>query len=338
MFGFLGRYRAYVLVGAMLLLPLVLLYAQTRSKESRGPVVGLIVDAAGAVERVLLAATGWVSDGLQKYVTSVGNAEELMRLRRQTQSKEALQARIHELEAQNVALRKLAQAAERLDGPRPLGARIIGRSGAPLTRIARIDRGSLDGVKRGDGVVTDAGVIGRVLSTGFFTSDVLLISDPASAFDVVVQRTRARGVLRGEGTEEQYRAKVQDFDRLADVQIGDVVVTSGLESAFPPGVLVGIVEDVAPREDGLYLRATLTPSVRLSDVEWVHVLVRAPPSRPVLVGGTGPILPELTQYGFEGPPRPPPEPEPKKRVWRPKPKPTPAPVETPQPAAAEVPP
>lgn len=285
MWDLLQRYRGLALVGALLLAPLVLLYAQTRSPAARGPVVGFVIDGSSVIERALLWAAGGVSDWLQRYTISVGEHDELLQLRRERVSAAALKVRVAELERENERFRSLALLAQRIDGPRPLGARVIGRTGAPLTRLLRIDRGSDDGVARGDGVISIDGVVGRVLSVGRHSSDVLLLTDPSAAVDVIVQRTRARGVLRGTGQTSAYRARVEDFDRLADVAAGDVLVTSGLGRRFPPGLPVGEVDEVALREDGLYQLATLRPSVRMHELEDVLVLLRrAPPRLPLLAG------------------------------------------------------
>lgn len=290
MWSALMRHRGWMFAGALFVLPVVLLYAQTRSPKARGPVVGVIVDVAGFVERGLLYATGGLSDFLDEYVYAMGNAEELARLRQNAMKTKVLQAEIRELEAANEQLRSLAQVAARIDGPRPVGARVIGRSGAPLARIARIDRGRRDGVKRGDGVISSGGVVGRVLDAGYRSSDVLLATDPASAIDVVVQRTRARGIVRGKGETKVYEAEVQDFDRLAEISPGDTLVTSGLDPALPPGLYVGELLDVKRDEDGLYQRARVQPGANLAAVERVLVLIsRQPSRRPQLAKEDAPV-------------------------------------------------
>ncbi|MFZ9886366.1 MAG: rod shape-determining protein MreC [Myxococcota bacterium] len=286
MWDLLQRYRGLALVGALLVAPLILLYAQTRNPATRGPVVGIVIDGSSLIEEALLWAAGGVSDWLQRYTISVEEHDELLRLRRERVSAAALKVRVSELERENESIRSLALLAQRVDGPRPLGARVIGRSGAPLTRLLRIDRGADDGVARGDGVISVDGVVGRVLVVGRHSSDVLLLTDPSAAVDVIVQRTRARGVLRGTGQTSAYRARVEDFDRLADVAAGDVLVTSGLGRKFPPGLPVGEVDEVALREDGLYQLATARPSVQMHELEHVLVLLRRPPPRLPLLAGS----------------------------------------------------
>lgn len=283
MFRLLARYKRGVLIALLASMPAVMLFAQTRHPASRGPVVGLVIDVASVVERFLLAGTGWVSDLLTTYVTSVNAVDELSALRRQERFVVGLQAELDELRLENERLRKLSNLASGIDGPQPLGANIIGRSGAPLSRVARIDRGRRDGVRRGDTVVSARGVVGRVLTAGFVASDVLLLTDPTSSIDVVVQRTRVRGLVRGFGDDGRYRAQVEDFDRLADVQPGDVLLTSGLDKRTPQGLFVGVVEVVEEREDRLYRRAEVRPGAPLATVEQVLVLVgRAQERRPML--------------------------------------------------------
>lgn len=273
MWDALARYRALILVGALLSAPPILLWGQTRAPNARGPIVGVVIELASWIERPLLAVSGVISDGLTVYIGSVASGEELIRLRRNQNELVAAKNRIRELERENDAFRHLAQAAQRIDGPRPLGARIIGRTGAPLTRLARIDRGKADGVRRGDGVITLGGVVGQILSVGRHTSDILLMTDPLSALDVVVQRTRARGIIRGSGFDDAYRARVEDFDRLEDVQAGDTLVTSALTTHFPSGILVGEIREVASRADSVYRRAEVVPAVEMAALEHVLVLI-----------------------------------------------------------------
>ena len=283
MLSFLQRHKGLVVVGALLLLPAVMLYAQTRRGGGRGPVVGALLDASGVMERAMLWASGGLLDLIQHYVTSVNNQEELSQLRRERQSADALASRVEELSIENEHLRGLANASGAVDGPRPLGARVIGRSGQPLARLVTIDRGANHGVARGDGVIAEDGVVGVVLAVGRYSSDVLVLTDPASAIDVVVQRSRARGIIRGRGDDDKYAAVVEDFDRLRDVQPGDNVVTSGIGARFPVGMLVGSIVDVDDADD-LTLRALIQPAVNLARVEHVAVLVGRPAPRAPALG------------------------------------------------------
>jgi rod shape-determining protein MreC len=271
--SFLQRHKGLVVVGVLLVLPAIMLIAQTRRVGSRGPVVGVILDVGGVVERGLLWATGGLMDAIEHYVTSVDSYDELVRLRRERVAVDVLDARVAELSIENERLRALANAAGTVSGPRPVGARVIGRTGAPLAHLVSIDKGSAHGLRRGDGVISVDGVVGVVLAVGRAHADVLTLTDPAAAIDVLVQRSRARGVLRGLGADDKYAAIVEDFDRLRDVQPGDPVVTGGIGARFPPGLLVGSVVDVDDRDD-LTLRAVIRPAVDVARLEHVAVLIQ----------------------------------------------------------------
>jgi rod shape-determining protein MreC len=281
----LRRHKALVVVGVLLVLPLVLLFAQTRARQKgggRGGVVGVVVDVAGGIERAMLWVTGGLSDGIDHYIGAVSSYEELVTLRRERMASDALQAKIDELAIENERLRGLARAAAVVDGPRPLGARVLARTGQPLTQLITLNRGSHHGVRRGDGVIGEDGVVGVVLSTGRLTSDVLLLTDPSSAIDVVVQKTRARGIVRGRGDADKYAAVVEDFDRLRDVGPGDAIVTSGIGQRFPPGLLVGVVVDVKDRGE-LTREALVRPATPFARLEHVAILVgRDAPEAPAL--------------------------------------------------------
>lgn len=293
MLSFLQRHKGLVVVGMLLVLPAVMLVAQTRRGGGRGPVVGVVLDVAGVIERGLLWAAGGLMDGVEHYVTSVGSYEELARLRRERSSVQGLEARVAELSIENERLRALANATQAINGPQPLGARVIGRTGAPLAHVVTVDKGSAHGVRRGDGVVSVNGVVGVVVAVGRAHADIQTLTDPAAAIDVLVQRSRARGVLRGLGANDKYAAVVEDFDRLRDVQKGDPVVTGGVGARFPVGLLVGHVVDVDERDD-LTLRAVIRPSVEVARVEHVAILVeRETPAAPTLDDDTAAVPPPI---------------------------------------------
>jgi rod shape-determining protein MreC len=256
-----------------MIVPCVLLYAQTRTPSARGPVVGVIIDATSFLETGMIEVTGGISDFLFRYVGSFLDADELLRFRREAVAQQSLRAQIAELQFENEVMSGLLRKSEVLDGPRPIGARIVGRAVELLSHHARIDQGKWGGVFRGDGVVNQDGAVGRVLEAGRVASDVLFLTDPSSVLDVVVQRTRARGLLRGEGREDQYGLRIEDLDRLADVKEGDKIVTSGLEPAFPAGILVGEIVEVAKEMDGFYQKAQVKPVVDFARVEHVLVLI-----------------------------------------------------------------
>jgi rod shape-determining protein MreC len=121
-------------------------------------------------------------------------------------------------------------------------------------------------------VVSAQGLVGQIRRTSGRHADVLLTVDQESAIDVVVQRTGARGMLRGTGESNRYLCRMQYLRREDEIEIGDEVYTSGLGRRFPPAILVGRVVRVERQEFGLYQEVEVAPSVSFSDLEEVLLL------------------------------------------------------------------
>jgi rod shape-determining protein MreC len=133
-----------------------------------------------------------------------------------------------------------------------------------------IDRGSQDGVSEGMPVVVAEGVVGRVIKTARRESRVLLITDASSAVAGLVQRTRARGVCRGQGDLLAF-----DFAmHWEEIEEGDLIVTSGMGGVFPKGLSVGTVKRVKLSEFGLFQSVEIAPAVDFYRLEEVLVLFK----------------------------------------------------------------
>ncbi|MEN9222903.1 MAG: rod shape-determining protein MreC [Thermostichus sp. BF3_bins_97] len=186
-----------------------------------------------------------------------------------------LQALVAELQYQNRELKQLLQFTEQM----PAGgipAAVVGRSADHWWQQLTLSRGSQQGVKVGDVVMAPGGLIGRVESVTPNTSRVLLISDPTSRVGVMLSRSRHMGVMRGTGTQN---AILEFFDKDPKVEVGDVVVTSGLSSFYPAGVVVGTIRavnlDASPAP-----QATIELSAPLGLLEWGLIYSYAQTSTP----------------------------------------------------------
>jgi len=119
------------------------------------------------------------------------------------------------------------------------------------------------------GVVTPLGVVGQVVSVTGRTAKVLLLTDPSSGIDVLVQRTRARGIVSG---SLDYGTILKYVKRSEDVQEGDRLITSGIDGVFPKGLLVGTVTKARKQQLGLFQLIEVTPAVLASRTEEVLVV------------------------------------------------------------------
>jgi len=133
-----------------------------------------------------------------------------------------------------------------------------------------IDRGSTSGIRPGMPVITDLGLVGLVSGTTPRAAKVLLISDPQSRVDSYVQRSRARGSVRGAGERE---CDFQYVLREEDVHVGDLLLTSGLGAVYPKGLVLGHVRALEKQPYGLFLRAEVEPAVDFRQLEEVFVIL-----------------------------------------------------------------
>lgn len=152
-----------------------------------------------------------------------------------------------------------------------VSATIIGEDGSPWFSTMTIDRGASSGIREGMPVVAAGGVVGQIVKVAPSTSRVVLLTDHASGIAAMIQRSRARGVVKGKGNG----LCVMEFSmRDDDVKIGDMVLSSGIGGIFPKGLPIGEVSMVKRAEYGMFQTITIRPYVRLLRLEEVLVLLR----------------------------------------------------------------
>jgi rod shape-determining protein MreC len=131
-------------------------------------------------------------------------------------------------------------------------------------------------------------VVGTTLKSAGDTVDVRLVVDAGSGVDVIVQRTGARGFVRGTGDEGKYSCSVEYVQRNDEVEVGDLLVTSGVGRRFPRGIPVGTVTQVNRREFGSFQQVMATPAVDFSRLEEVLIVMSTPTDEPVASGSVKP--------------------------------------------------
>jgi rod shape-determining protein MreC len=151
-------------------------------------------------------------------------------------------------------------------------AEIIGAAATPDFRTVTIDKGKGDGLRPDMAVISPAGVVGRVVVPSTRSAKVQLIIDRNAAAGALVERSRAQGVIVGEGEA----LRMDYVSEVADIAVGDVVVTSGIDGIYPKGFVIGRVDSVE-KSGGAYKRITVKPSVDFSALEEVLVVVTPTP-------------------------------------------------------------
>jgi rod shape-determining protein MreC len=175
---------------------------------------------------------------------------------------------VQEVSLQNKRLRKLLAFVDDLDRP-ALPAQVIGEDVSNWARTVIIDKGARSGLRHGLPVVAAEGVVGRIIKIAPSSSRVLLITDASSAVAALIQRTRTRGVARGRGENLSVEYVLRD----ADIQMGDLLITSGMGGVFPKGLPLGLVESVEKDQFGLFQRVKTSTAVDFSHLEEVMVVV-----------------------------------------------------------------
>ena len=172
------------------------------------------------------------------------------------------QATARKLSSENKQLKDLLNFAPGAE-PGFITARVIADTGGAFVHSVLVNAGARNGVAKGQAVVADDGLVGRVHGVGRRAGRVLLLTDLNSRIPVTIEATRTRAVLAGDNSERPHLIHLPPG---ASVSVGDRVVTSGHGGAFPPGVPVGVVANVG--EGG----ATVKPYVHRDRLEFVRVV------------------------------------------------------------------
>lgn len=251
-----------------LLLSVFILSAAARGQLRNEPVGAVLFWILRPLQIGAQETANWIKGIQANYGTLVGFKADNERLRKRIQDLEVERQRYLEAEATNRKLQQLLNFRSHL----PAGsvtASIIANSASSWFQSCLLDKGSADGLAKGMAAVTPLGVVGQVVSVTARSAKVLLLTDPNSGIDVLVQRTRSRGIVSGSlesGTILKY------MKRSEDIQEGDRLITSGLDGVFPKGLMVATVIKVRKQHIGLFQWIEVQPAVLSSRTEEVLVV------------------------------------------------------------------
>jgi rod shape-determining protein MreC len=212
-------------------------------------------------------------------------------LRHTRQQNHDLQLEIARLRQEQAAFAEDAQQGRRVQAllgfqqqyiASTVAAQVVSTSGSDRSRLVYIDKGSKDGLKPDQAVITPDGIVGKLRDVWAHSAQLLLINDPTAGAGVILESTRIRGIIRG-----AVSGKVEITNLTADSRIkpGEHVITSGGDGVFPRGLPVGVIESIAPDpEHQPYTAITIKPAADLARLEEVLV-----------VTGTQATLPALAQ-------------------------------------------
>lgn len=262
------RLQIPVILAIAILLIFTLISASLREVHPLKPLESLVVGATAPVfnffhESVAVGSRIW-----RGYIFLVGVQAENERLKLKTQESQSREALYQEAFLEKERLRQLLELKNQAALP-VTGARIIGYDFSIWFKCAFLDKGATDGIKQGMAVLNAAGVVGRVVEVYPDYAKVLLLIDRTSAADALVQRNRLRGILNGIGAN---RCFLRYVHKNQDVQIGDVILASGLGGIFPRGMVLGTVTAVDKKVPGLFQEIEVEPAADFTRLEEVLVV------------------------------------------------------------------
>ncbi|MEE9614267.1 MAG: rod shape-determining protein MreC [Thermodesulfobacteriota bacterium] len=279
MTAFLRRHQVILSATVLCLFSLHLTVTEKKGVGGAVLVKGVLAGLTSPLQSALLGVRSFVEDTWSGYLYLVGLREE----------NETLKETVHALNEENNSLReelRLSAGLNYLMGFKrdysltTLPADTLGFSafeaGGGWTRTATLGKGADHGIGANMPVVRPEGVAGRVIAVTAGTSTVLLLTDPRSNIDVILQRTRVKGVAQGDGSGGIILKYLRELE---DVRVGDRVVTAGLAGVFPKGLLVGEVTRVEKGGDNFFSRVEVRPYVGLSKIEEVLVVTEDPHPR-----------------------------------------------------------
>jgi rod shape-determining protein MreC len=270
MHSFFHRYRVVLSCGFFLTISLFLATANLRVPYSVDPVGVLLLEVMHPLQLGMTVLSQGAGRLWDRYLTLWTLEEENQELRRKLDELERISQRVVELDLTNRRLERLLALRDEI-GREAIAARVVGRNPTAWVHTVVLDKGERHGVAKGMAVLTPEGVVGQVVSVSAHTARVLLISDPNSGVDALVQRTRVRGIATGTIDGGCVLKYIQRGDEVA---VGDTIITSGLDGTFPKGQPIGTVTWVGTKDSRMFQDVEVKLSAELAKVE--EVLVVAP--------------------------------------------------------------
>ena len=268
------KQRPGIVLGVAVVLHVVLISAQVNTATGMPLLRVITFGAFSEVQRALNGGVTGVQDFWNGYIALRRVNDENAALRQQLQD---LQIKLQEeraLAQRTEDLRQLLELRQRSD-LETTAAEIIAGAASPEFRTVTIDKGSNSRLQTDMAVLSPSGVVGRVILPSRRASKVQLLVDRNAAAGAIIERTRAQGVVFGDGTDE---LRMDYVPGTTEVKAGDLVVTSGIDGIYPKGFVIGTVES-AERGPGTYHEIRVRPAVDFARLEEVLVVLTPPPGR-----------------------------------------------------------
>lgn len=271
--GSFKRYRDTFIVVLLLAVPFFFLRSSIRKPEEVGVVDRALMRLVAPIEYAASALARSLSSLVSDYVYLVDVKADNDKL---VYENARLRAELRQLglaEAENRRLRRLLGLRETIPDL-TVSAVVVAKDTTEYFRVAHVvvdQTGS--GVRPNLPVISLEGAVGTVLRVAGDRVEVRLAVDSGFGVDVVVERNQARGFVRGQGNPDRYAVRVEYVQRVDEVEVGDLLVTSGVGCRFPKGIPVARVTRVTQRGFGIYQTVEARPTVDFSRLQEVLIVL-----------------------------------------------------------------
>lgn len=265
--------RKVFLAIVVIVLPLLAVNMQRKSEEELW-FTKPFTWSAGLIQKAYSSFSSGVRGTTAMYIDLINIKVQNRELQRENAELRAQLGSMTELKMENERLSNLLgfKQAANLE---LLAGRVIGRDLLAEHHTIWIDRGTEHGVKKNMATITTGGVVGYIYRTEATTSQILLLTDRYAVIDAIVQRSRARGFVEGYAKDQ---ARLRFLKRSDDVQVGDLIVTSGLNNIFPKGFQIGTVTAIDKSRYGMTQDVEIKPTVEAMHLEEVFVVLNTQPT------------------------------------------------------------
>ncbi len=265
--------RFFVVLAIVTVVILILMAVSTVTSDKAnvaGDAVGTVVTPVQKVFRSIGSATG---NFFSRFKSNSYYREENERLSAEVAKLEEETRELNALRNENERLRGLLSLEETYGDYEMVGARVVAKDPGAWYSAFKIDKGTADGLKKYDAVMTDKGLVGYIYEVGSTWSSVVSVIDSKSAAGCIIERTGDTAVV--EGSVElmtEGNCHLSYLSRDAEVAVGDFVETSGLGGIYPEGLLIGKIKSLSVDSQGLYYEAVVEPAVDFERVAEVMVI------------------------------------------------------------------
>jgi rod shape-determining protein MreC len=259
----------------LVVIPLLILHLALLSLQIEGPSGTLLFKTwTLAVQAPVISFSSGIARAVRRvwsnYVWMVGARSENQQLQETVRRLSLLNSSYEQERQENARLRRLLSMTDSASY-KTVGARVVARTPSFLSNVIYIDRGSKDGVRIDEPVISGDGIVGRTILVSRYQSQVQLLTNPDASVGVMLERTRTPGVLRGSG---DFLLDLNYIGNSEQVENGDLVLSSGLDGIFPKGLGIGKVVD-SRKGKGVFRSIKVQPFMDFMRIEEVSIILKS---------------------------------------------------------------